>query len=368
MILNAAGLILADDKHIHLGELTRPRALSAVPFGGRYRLIDFNLSNMVNSGISTVGISTFTKYKSLMDHLGTGSAWDLDRKKQGLSIISPYISTDTYAGESDDLLAILHYFRHATQEYMVITRSDVLMTMTYNDMIKAHQESEADMTILFNRDGIKGGNPSVILEMDRKNKVKAVFQSPDRPLSNYRSLGTLVIKRELFIEIISEAVSKGLNEFSILYLLRLCDKYLVRGYEYREKVLYINDISSYFKSTMEALEEKGQELLFRGADPVYTKIKDEAPTFYSSEARVKNSMISDGCLIEGDIENSMIFRGVTVSKSAKLKNCIVFQDTYISEACELENVIIDKDVTIRPGIKLIGQEQYPSVIGKGAIV
>lgn len=368
MILNAVGLILADDKHIHLGELTRPRALGALPFGGRYRVVDFNLSNMVNSGITQIGISTFTKYKSLMDHIGTGSPWDLDRKKQGLSVLSPYISTDTYAGESDDLLAILHFFRHATQEYMVIARSDVLFSMRYDEMIRAHEENEADMTILFNRDGIDAGKPNVILDMDRRNRVKTVYQSPDRPISNYRSLGTMVIRRELFVDLISEAVSKGVNEFSLVYLLRYCDRYQVRGFEYREPVFYVNDIASYFRSTMSALEEKGQKALFHGQDPVYTKVKDEAPSFYSEEAKVKQSMISDGCLIEGEVENSMLFRGVTVAKSAKLKNCIVFQDTHISEACELENVIIDKDVTIRPGIKLIGQKQYPSVIGKGAIV
>ncbi|MDO5732167.1 MAG: glucose-1-phosphate adenylyltransferase subunit GlgD [Eubacteriales bacterium] len=368
MISKAIGLILADDPKILLGELTRPRALSAIPFGGRYRLIDFNLSNMVHSGINTIGISTFTKYKSLMDHLGTGSPWDLDRKNQGLSILAPYISTDTYTGEADDLLAILHFFRHASQEYMVITRSDVLMTMTYNDMIRAHEESDADITVLFNRDGSEGGEPNLILDMDRQLRVKSVYQNPARPVSDYRSLGVIVIRRQRFVDLISEGISRGLNVFTLAYLLRQCDHLDVRGFEYRAPVMYINDIASYFRSTMLSLEERYQEALYHGSCPVYTKVKDEAPTIYTADAYVQDSMISDGCLIDGEIRHSMLFRGVTVAKSARLKNCIVFQNTYISEACELENVIIDKNCIIRPGIKLIGQEQYPMVIGKGAIV
>ncbi len=367
MITNAIGFILADNKKIHLGELTRPRALSAIPFGGRYRLIDFNLSNMVNSGITTVGISTFTKYKSLMDHLGTGSAWDLDRKNQGLSILAPYISTDTYAGEADDLLAILHFYRHAQQEYIVIATSDVIMNTNYADIIEQHKNSEADITVLFNRDGLKGGNPSVILDMDRKNEIKAVYTDPNRPISSYRSLGTLVMKRELFVDIISEAVSQGVTEFSTVYLLRQCDRYVVMGLEYRDLVLYVNGIGSYFASTMRSLDPDAQEALYFSA-PIYTKVKDEAPTIYVEGSSVHSSMVSDGCKIEGEVDHCMLFRNVTIGKSAKLKNCIVFQNTVISENCVLENVIIDKNCVIRPGIKLIGQEAYPSVIGKGAIV
>ncbi len=369
MLRNCCGLIIADDHRIHLGELSRPRALSAMPFGGRYRIIDFLLSNMVNSGIHTVGITTYNKYKSLMDHIGTGSAWDLDRKTQGLYLMTPFVSSDSYVGSgSDDLSAILNLYRELTQPYIVIASSNVIMNCNFADLESFHHERKSDITVMYKRDGEKVDQPNVILDMTRLGRIKGVFENPLNPVSNRSSLGVVMMHRDLFVQLLGDAISRGERDVDLAYFLKQYDRYKVYGYEFKGTVLRINSVQNYFHETMRVLGEPEYSDIFWPTRPVFTKVKDEAPAIYSDSCVVEHSMVSDGCRVQGSIQHSMLFRGVTVCGQARLKNCIIFQDSYISEGCELENVIIDKDCVIRPGIKLIGQEAYPMVIGKGAVV
>lgn len=368
MIKDVAGLIIADDRRIQLGELSKPRALSAMPFAGRYRIIDFMLSNMVNSGIRTVGISTFNKYKSLMDHIGSGSAWDLDRKTQGLYFLTPGVISDSYHGTNDDLAGIVSFYRELTHKYVVVVGSDIVMSTTFDDLLAYHIEKKADITVMYNRDGDQETDNGFILDMTRSGKIKTVYDNPMSPVSNRRLINVMVIERELFVSILGEAVARGEKTFAMSSFVKLCERLNVYGMEYKGLVLRINSIHEYFEATMQVIEKKNNEALFWSGEPVYTKVKDEAPTYYSAGCIVENCIISDGCMVQGSVKDSMIFRGVTISGQAKLTNCIVLQDSYISEACELENVIIDKDCLIRPGIKLIGQKGYPVVIGKGAVV
>ncbi|MGI6298700.1 MAG: glucose-1-phosphate adenylyltransferase subunit GlgD [Saccharofermentanales bacterium] len=370
MFIDAMGLILADHKRIQLGELSRPRALAAMPFGGRYRIVDFMLSNMVNSEITRVGLITMNKYKSLMDHLGTGSSWDLDRKQPGLNILPPYITSENmgYGVEGDDLTGLIDYFRASSEKYVIVSNSNVIFNTTFNEIVAKHENSGADITVMYNRDGLLGGSPCVIMDMDRRGRVRDVMLNPEKTTFNRRSLGVVVIARDLLIDFISSQISHGEFEFSVELLLRQFDRMHVKGFEYKGLILRVNSIKSYFESTMRLLEEDVRQKLFWSGLPVYTKVKDEAPILYLDENNVSNSTISDGCRIMGAVENSMIFRSVTISRNAKVRNSIIFQNVHISEGCELENVIIDKDCVLRPGVKLIGQADYPVVIGKGAIV
>jgi glucose-1-phosphate adenylyltransferase len=192
--------------------------------------------------------------------------------------------------------------------------------------------------------------------------------NPAKPNTTRCSMGVMVLDRQLLIDLVSESIARGEHDFSIEYLLKKFDKYKIKGFEYKGLTLRINSIPTYFTSTMRLLEEEVQQELFWSGLPVYTKVKDEAPSLYDTENDVSNSVISDGCSIMGTVTDSMLFRGVTISRLAKIKNCIIMQDVHISEAVELENVIIDKNCVIRPGIKLLGQPDYPVVIGKGAIV
>lgn len=370
MLSNSLGLILADYRKIQLGELTRPRALAAVPFGGRYRIIDFMLSNMVNSGMNTVGVIALNKYKSLMDHLGTGSSWDLDRKSKGLSILPPYINSPSVekGGEIDDLTGLLDYFRANRQKYVILANSNIILNTTLNDFVANHEECGADISVMFNRDGNHFGPPSLVFDLDRRGFVNDMLLNPEKASSSRCSIGIVVIDRELLIDQISEMVSRGIHDFSIEGLLRQYKQFRVHGYEYRGLTLRINSISSYFAASMRLLEDKTRHELFWSGLPVYTKVKDEAPALYSEGNMVSNCLISDGCRVMGSITDSVIFRGTTISRNAVLKKCIAFQDAYISEGVELENVILDKNCVIRPGVKLVGQAEHPVVIGKGAIV
>lgn len=370
MFINAMGLILADHKLIQLGDLSRPRALAAIPFGGRYRIIDFMLSNMVNSGITSVGVIALNKYKSLMDHLGTGSSWDLDRKKQGLSLLPPYINSVNVnkGSEIDDLTGLLNFFQANTHKYVVVANSNVIFNTTLNDLVNRHEESGADMTILFNRDGIKYGSPSVTLDLDRRGYVRDTMLNPVKPSTTRCSMDVIVLDRELLIDLVSESIARGEHDFSTGKLLKYYSQYRIRGYEYKGVTLRINSVPTYFSSTMKLLDETVRKELFWSGLPVYTKVKDEAPTLYKAGNEVSNSVISDGCQILGSVSNSMLFRGVMIAKHAIVRNCIIMQDVQISEGVELENVIIDKNCVIRPGIKLVGQPDYPVVVAKGAIV
>ena len=370
MFINAMGLILADHKRIQLGELSRPRALAAIPFAGRYRIIDFMLSNMVNSGMTSVGVIALHKYKSLMDHLGTGSSWDLDRKNKGLSLLPPYINSVNIndGGEIDDLSGLLDFFRANRRRYVVIANSNVVFNATFNDFVARHEESGADISVLYNRDGMKYGSPGAILGVDRKGWVKDVLFNPPKPVSSRCSMGVIIIERERLLDLVNEDVARGEHDFSVENFLRRYVELKINAMEYKEVLLRINSIQTYFSSTMDLLDERTRQDLFWSGLPVFTKVKDEAPTLNGSKNRAENSQISAGCLINGAVSNSMLFRGVTVSAHATIKNSIIMQDTYISEGVVLENVILDKNCVIRPGIKLVGQKEFPVVIGKGAIV
>ncbi|MDD2458145.1 MAG: glucose-1-phosphate adenylyltransferase subunit GlgD [Eubacteriales bacterium] len=370
MFINAMGLILADNKKIHLGELSRPRALAAMPFAGRYRIIDFMLSNMVNSGITNVGITAMNKYKSLMDHLGTGSSWDLDRKKQGLQILPPYInSSNTESNiEGDDLVGLLDFLQADAHKYVILANPNVIFNSSFVELVARHEDSGADMTVMYNRDGIRYGSPSVILEIDRKGLVQDMMMNPAKPSSNRCSMGVMVINRELLLDLVSEMIARSEADFSIEKLLRRYDQFKIRGIEFKGLVLRINSVATYFNATMKMLDDDTREEIFNPDLPVYTKVKDEAPSLYDENNEVSNSVISDGCRILGSVTNSMVFRGATISRHAVIKNSIIMQDVYVSEGVILENVIIDKKCVIRPGIKLLGQADYPVVIGKGAIV
>lgn len=370
MLSNAIGLILADHRRIQLGELTRPRALAAVPFGGRYRIIDFMLSNMVNTGILNIGVIALNKYKSLMDHLGTGSSWDLDRKRPGLNILPPYVySTMQERGaESGDLSGLLNFFMRNRQRWVVIADSHCVFNSALDAFFDQHETDGADMSVLYNRDGIRYGSPSVIIDLDRRGVIKDVMVDPPKAASNRCVTGVAIINRELLIDRVSQSIARGEHDFSLEKLLKGYDTMRIQGIEFRGEVLRIHSIQTYFESTMRLLKEETRKNLFWSGLPVYTKVKDEAPALYGDKNLVSDSVISDGCLIEGQIMDCMLFRGVTVSRNARLRNCIIMQDSFISEGVELDHVILDKNCMIRPGIKLVGQNGFPVVIGKGAVV
>lgn len=367
MFIDACGLILADDKNLHLGELTRQRAFAAVPFAGRYRLIDFPLSNMINTGLIRVGVATSNKYESLMDHLGTGSSWDLDRKNQGLRILPPYLSSDNYFNNGDDLNGVLDFLLNSKNEYALVSTANNVFSSDYEDMINEHIESGADITVLFNNDRPEDGR-NLILDLDQNNKVRDVYLNPEHTRLQTNSLGVVFLQKELLVQIITEAISRGISKLSIEMILRKCEELDVRGYEYEGRVLRINSVKSYYKASMETLNPDVNNDIFWSSNTVYTKVKDEAPAYIYPDKNVTNSLVADGCLVNADVVNSILFRRVEVGENTKSKNSIIGQGSRIGENVVLENIITDKDCCITDGTVLKGDLNHPLVIGKGEVV
>ena len=367
MFNDALGLILADDRKLHLSELTRLRAFAAVPFAGRYRLIDFPLSNMVNSGITRVGIATSYKYKSLMDHLGTGSNWDLDRKNQGLHVLPPYLASENYYNEGDDLKGVQDFLRSSSNQNVVISLANNVFTAEYSEYLQEHIESGADATVLYNNDVPEDGQ-NFIMKLDQNQKVIDLFLNPEDKQYTANSLGVLFIGRELLNSIIADAISRGIPRLTVDLILRKYDSLAIRAVEYKGTVLRVNSVKSYFKASMDTLDPEVNTAIFWDENLVYTKVKDEAPAYIYEDAEIKNSLVSDGCVVEGKISNSVIFRSVEVGEASVLDNCVVMQGSKIGKNVKLSNVILDKDCVILDNTELQGEKNYPVVIGKGAKV
>ena len=368
------GIILTNDQDKKLYDLTEHRAVAAVPFGGRYRIIDFILSCMVNSGISNVGVITHTDYQSLMDHLGSGKEWDLDRKLSGIFIFPPYIrkeSSDRRRGTLDELYNLIHYLRRSKERYVVIAGAGLICNTILDEAMEYHLSNEADITVFYNRMEtykIKELTTYAMIERDQQGRITGLELNPLLPRTNLISMNIYIVNKALLESLIDESYAQGDVDFESDTLRRNLGNLRVYGYEYEGYVARIDTVRSYFQYNMELLNRSVMNELFAADIPVYTKVKDEVPTMYGAQANVENSLIADGCIIDGSVRNSILFRGVQISKNATVTDSIIMQNSEVHDGSRLENVILDKDVIVRVGKRLTGQADYPVLIGKGGVV
>lgn len=374
-MLDAMGIILTGSQDLRLNELTEVRDSSALPFAGRYRLIDFVLSNMVNSGMINVGIATQFNYTSLMDHVGSGKPWDLNHKNYGLFFLPPQIrgnGSGGFSGGDVDLLhGILTYLHRSKQKYVVLADATTVCNMTFNEAIKFHEESGADITVVYNEMNIHDEQLRNCTTYDvspEGNVTEIHYNNQRNPKSCNAGMGIYIIQKARLQAMVEEAHAKGSHDF-IKDVLRTSMNYLhICAYKYEGFVGRIDSIRSYYYNNMKMLDPMVRSELFDGKNRVYTKVKDQVPTKYLGGAEVKNCLIADGCIIDGIVENSVIFRGVRIGKGAMVKNCIVMQNTVIQDKCDLENVVIDKECTLRSGKRLIGQPNYPFILPKRTLI
>ncbi|MBR5536249.1 MAG: glucose-1-phosphate adenylyltransferase subunit GlgD [Clostridia bacterium] len=369
---DAMGIILTRNQDANMNELTQVRDISALPFAGRYRLIDFVLSNMVNSGIINVGIATHVNYSSLMDHVGSGKPWDLNRKNYGLFMLPPQVRGASLgaAGDVDLLHNVLTYLHRSKQKYVVLTGANVVCNMSYNEIIKYHEEKGADITVVYNEAALDDPQLKKCTTYDVNNagKVVEIHHNLSEPVSKNAGMDIYIIERTKLQALIEDAYAKGSHSFINDILRTSMDNLSIYAYKYDGFVGRIDSVVSYYENNMKMLCPEVREELFAGENPVYTKVKDQVPTKYLEGANVKNSLIADGCIIDGSVENSIIFRGVHIAKGAHVKNCIVMQNSVISERCDLESVVIDKECTLRMGKRLVGQPTYPFILPKRTLV
>lgn len=369
---NVLGLVFANMHDTTLGDMTKNRTMGSVMFGGRYRLIDFPLSNMVNSGISEVGVITKSNYQSLLDHLGSAREWDLARKKGGLYILPPFgnVESTLYRGRIEALYGAMSFIKHSRAKYVILSDCDVVTNIDYKPIVAAHIESGADITAVahtgvYSSDDIK---TSTVFNVDADKNVTSVLINPDISGTCTTSLNVFVMSMDFLIETVNDAMARGNVSFERNILQEKCRELKIKIYEYDNYFSKLNSPESYFKSNMALLEPENARKLFVPKRSIYTKVSDNAPVKYDLDSKVSNSLIADGCIIEGEVENSVLFRGVKVGKGAKVKNCILMQGTIVGDNAELSYLITDKNVSICENHILTSSPQYPMYVGKGASV
>lgn len=356
-----------------LNALTYDRNMAAIPFGGRYRLVDFTLSNMVNSGIDNIGVLVKQYYRSLMDHLASGQEWDLNRKNGGLHILPPYANesiTHSTVGKLDELRGALDLLRDATEPYVLLTDANVVCSMDYRPVLDAHIASGADITaVTFTANGTVASPYSyVFLPGDGK---AAAFALNDIPRAGDQiGIGTYVISREMLIEIVTEFTAFGAYHFEREFMQRQLNagKLNINLYNIDCPVFFNRSVTEYLQNSLALTDETIGQAIFRQDWPIYTRVNDEVPTYYGADCAISACIIADGCVIDGSAEHSVLARGVRVGKGAVIKNCVIMQGVTVGENAVLENVIVDKRAVISPGTELKGLPTAPVIIRKGATV
>ncbi|MBC8530365.1 glucose-1-phosphate adenylyltransferase subunit GlgD [Gehongia tenuis] len=374
MIREALGLIYTGEQDSSLKDLTLSRSVAAMPMWGRYRAIDFLLSNLVNSGVGNVAVITQRRYHSLMDHLGSGRDWDLNRKREGLFILPPFMTKDDsgiYRGSVDALRSAKGFLKHARQQYVILSGSHVLFKTTYNEALEHHMKTGADITVFYNHvnpDEMRQLGERTHFQMDRTGQIYEIECNPAHPKSDQVSMGVYIVDKALLEYLVEECASRDEFRFTEGILIPKLKNLKIMGYEYPGYVARLESVYSYFHHNLMALNDKVRQELFYESGPVFTKVKDEVPALYGDEGEADNCMVADGCIVEGHVENSILFRGVKVGKGAVIRNSVVMQASEIQDGALLENVILDKQAIVRHARKLVGQPGFPIVVGKQTVI
>ncbi len=366
------GIILTNQDKIP--PITDIRANSALPVAGRYRIIDFVLSNMANAGITNIGVATESNYSSLMDHIKSGKPWDLDRKNWGLNILPPSLENSTLGrikGNIDMLAGIKDFIQRSSHTYVVLSLGNEIYNIDFGEAVEAHIQNQSDITVIYkDLKGLEERELSrfTLIEMDGDKRVTDIEVQPFYPKTTTASMDIYIMEKALLESIVDECSARGDNDFVKDALVKKMGGMRIYGYEYTGVAHKIDNMTSYYKCNMRFLDADTRRELFNPERPIYTKTKDQSPTKYGDDAKVENSFISDGCTIEGTVENCVLSRGVKVAKGAVVRNSIIMQDSVIEEGVELDHVVFDKEVVITKGRKLIGQESYPLAISKGTVI
>lgn len=371
---NVIGIIFPNSYDALIPELVSVRLMASIPFASRYRIIDFILSSMTHSGIDNISVVVNKNYHSLMDHLGSGREWDLVRKNGGLHIFPPFAEKEVggpYVGRAGALANLLDFLKSQKEEYVVMSDTNVVVNFDFNAMLQAHMDSGADLTIAYNEQEL----PEELLNYqtsDRifyytfdieQGRIRKVYINPKTDGVQNTSMNIFIIGRELLIELVSTAYMQGRSFFMRDVIMPQLGKLNVQAYKYTGYVARISGMKSYFEENMKLLDDYNLDALFSSA-PIYTKIRGDNPTHYKDGAKVENVMMADGCVIEGEVENSVIFRGVKIGKGAKVRNSILMQDTVVEAGANVEYLITDKNVVITAGKEMKGTDTFPVYIEK----
>ncbi|SKC79114.1 glucose-1-phosphate adenylyltransferase subunit GlgD [Maledivibacter halophilus] len=367
---NLMGIINLGENEEEIKELTYNRPIATIPIGGRYRVIDFTLSNMVNAGIHNVSIFTQGKSRSLMDHLGTGKPWDLNRKIDGLFVLNPVVNINdviTHRGDLENFRNNLDYIKYSKQEYVLLSRSYMISNIDLREAFKYHKKSGADITIAYKRMINHNGRflKCNSLNIDENRKIKSIGRNEGNRRYYNISMEMYIMKKKLLLDIIQDSLTLGDSQYLKQAIFQRLDRLNVNGYPYEGYLACINSTQNYFETSMDFLDLEVSMELFHKEDLVYTKTKDEPPAKYTENSEVVNSLIANGCVIEGKVHNCIIGRGVKIKKDSVIENSIIMQKSVIEEGAYIKNAIVDKYVNVTKNNILAGDKINPLVVKKG---
>ena len=366
---STVGVIFSSINEENVPELTKRRSMGSIPFGGRYRMVDFALSNMVNSGITTVGMITKNNYQSLMDHLGSGKFWDLARKEGGLILLPPYSdeTENLYKNRLEALKGASAFLKKAKQDFVVLADSDAVYKLDYSKVIDYHISKNADITMVYHEHEPEKSHYYMTFETQEDGKISDIEINPTSSGVKKNYINVMVARTSFLLRFIQDAIQHGYKSFGRDILSPGVKTYKLYGYKFDGYYATISSLNAYFNANIDLLDKKVRTEIFGDRD-VYTKVNDSQPAKFTDTAKVKNSLISDGCLIEGTVENCVLFRGVKIGKGTVVKNCILMTDNIIGENCNLAYVVSDKNSVVRDNRVLAGCDVQPYFINKGSLI
>lgn len=369
--MKVMGIVFTNDAD--LGGLTDKRTMASVPFGGRYRLVDFSLSNLSCAEIRHVGIVARHNFQSLMNHIGDGEEWGLELEEGGLEFLTPYAQSEvhTYRGKLESLSSAMDFLEYgADDELVVMIDSAVLSNIDLNDVLNQHVASGKDITVV-TKAGICNGEKVIDLALKVENgEVTDMMVDYAAPKDFVASMDIFVLNKQWMIRQVKEMIAR--DKFHM-------DRDLVMGgwqrgkvsvntYAFKGVAMFNESIGEYFDNSLALLKKDVRQDLFHYNHTVYTKVRDRVPTYYGESSEIENCLVADGCILEGEVEDSVLFREVTIGKGAEVENCVIMNDAVIGEGAELKYAILDKNVTVTPGAKLIGTKHSPIIVKRGETV
>ena len=366
------GIIFAYHSHRNLGGLTNHRNTCSVPYGGRYRLVDFMLSNMVNAGVSDIGLIVHENYQSLLDHVGSGKDWDLSRKHGGLRILPPFSTNERtqgeYRGNMDALVGVASYLRNIRQEYVVLAWGDLAVNLSLGDVLRHHLATKSDITLVCTKNRCGVPHECQYLATDATGRVTDIIVNPNSAPTGMESLDICILSKNLLLSLVEDCATHDIYSFSRGVLLPRLDTLKIMSYRYDGYVGRFHSVKDYFQRSMDLLNPEVRKDLFDPTTPVRTKERFDPSTYYGPDSKCHNSLVADGCVIEGQVENSILFRGVVVEKGAKVSNCVLMQGTVVGRDAGISYAVADKNVRIGEKRTLNGQETYPIAIPKDTTI
>ncbi len=360
-------ILFASGNESKLNELTIHRTTASLPFAGRYRLIDFALSSLVNSGITRIGIITRNNYSSLMDHIRMGRDWDLNRKNSGIAVFPPFglnTSRDVYKGKIEALYTVLDYLNKAPEDYVCVSNSNIASNIDVSEILNEHIAKGADVTMLCHKANVTSSK-RVILTKNDDGVVTDICQI-EIPQEEEKliSLNIYIIRKDLLVSWVEQAYARGHVDFEKDIIFQQVPLGKIYAKEITTYAAIVDDVRTYYNESMKVLNEDTRNELFETGRKVYTKVKDSVPTIYGNKSNVSNSLIADGCVINGTVENSILFRDVRIEEGAVVKNSIIMEHGVVMQGGQIAYTITDKSVVIGANRQISGSEDYPIVIVK----